>query len=182
MPNHPAHAMPPQRESGVTAIIAGVLAVVGGLFHLLGIFLQFADADVIFDEVYGVVAFISNIVLVLTLLPGAVLLFTRKPAGRLLVMGGAAFAVVYFVGGLVWGLASTLPSTSLTSSQAGAVAGATGTILLVFMVPAIATFVLAIVPPTVRWIAAARAPQAGGYAQSQPLQPPPGYPQQPQSW
>jgi len=178
MPQYPAYAVPQPRASGATAITAGVLAVIGGLFHLLAFILQLTEPGNVFAQTYSVVAFIANLVLVLVLIPGAILLFMRKAAGRILVAAGASIAILFFVTTLIWVLVEAVPAAiTLTNEQTGRLLGSSSTFLLVFCIPAIATLVLALVPPTSRWINSAQPQQSGNFAQA-----PPGYPQAPQGW
>jgi hypothetical protein len=130
--------------SGGTAITAGVLAVLGGLWHLAGLIggvISLSGGHV--SAVSVIVGLGVNVVLVGLLLPGGVLLFVKKPAGRWLTIVGSAMAILLYVVSLALAAAGL--------GGAGAVAVGGGIVVLLFCLPAIATLVLAIVKPTAHW-------------------------------
>jgi hypothetical protein len=147
--------MQPPKPSGATAIIAGVLAVLGGLLYLLGLI---GTVVVLVNVGFGYWQSILNLVevllLVATLLPGGILLFLRKPAGRLLTIIGSGLAILVTVLSValdaagVWHLSSGVGGMYL----GGAIVG-----LVLVLVPAGATLTLAIVKPTALWCASGAA-------------------------
>jgi hypothetical protein len=160
--------------SGGTAITAGVLAVLGGLWHLVGVIGGVITLSRGYVSVVSMIVGLGmNVVLVGLLLSGGILLFVKKPAGRLLTIVGSAMAILLYVVSLV------LAGAGL--GGAGAVAAGGGIVVLLFCLPAIATLVLAIVQPTARWVAKpVSVTPPPGYG------PPTGYPQQqgypPRQW
>jgi hypothetical protein len=161
--------------SGGTAITAGVLAVLGGLWHLAGLIggvISLGRGHV--SAVSVIVGLGVNVVLAGLLLPGGILLFVKKPAGRSLTIVGSAMAILLYVVNLA------LAGAGLGGAGAGAVAVGGGIVVVLFCLPAIATLVLAIVKPTARWAGKpGPATSPAGYG------PPSGYPQQgypPRRW
>jgi hypothetical protein len=146
------------RPSGGTAITAGVLAVLGGLWHLLGLVRSVAYITgaraVPFD---GIISAVLSAAVSGCLITGGILLFLKKPAGRLSTIIGSGLAILLYVASVV------LPIASWSA------ASLFGVPALLFGGPAIATLVLAIVKPTARWV-----------GQAEPVAPltPPGYPPQ----
>jgi hypothetical protein len=139
-----AVAAPPKRGTG-PAVAAGVLAVLGGLWFLLGIFwaslvLGFGQRDLM------VPGQLADAVIGLLLLLGGVALLGRAEAGRLLCLVAAVLALVapivdmalryqrilFLVGGPT-GIDSGLPRG------------------IVVAVPFVALLVLAVLPATRRW-------------------------------
>lgn len=161
---YPGYPPPqPPRPSGATAIIAGVLAVLGGLWHLLGVVGQVLN---MFNRHYAlgtsIIAFVIHAVLAGLLLTGGILLFARKPAGRMLTLIGAALAVVSYTAEVV------LASFGLRFLSAVFIyIGPRFFALLLMAIPAAATIVLVSVPPTTRWLSQGRPtmmiPPAGPY-------------------
>jgi len=161
--------LPPQKPSGGTAITAGVLAVLGGL-----LFLTFAVLAVVallnfrFLLVLQIVGLVEYLVVAGTLLPGGILLFLHKPAGRMLTIVGSGIAIVAILVNLVLNL------TGVGSISGGFGAGLIGGVLFVVL-PAAATLVLAVVKPTAAWcgigaqqvIQPGGSPYPGGYAPPQ---------------
>jgi hypothetical protein len=142
---YPSGPLPPQKPSGGTAITAGVLAVLGGLLFLLftvATIIGLANLrSVLPIQVIGLVEYA---VVAGTLLPGGILLFLKKPAGRMLTIIGCGISIVGIAVNLV--LVFTGVGEIGTGFGRGVVLGA-----LLVIVPAVATLVLAIVKPTARW-------------------------------
>jgi hypothetical protein len=146
----PGYGMQPPKPSGATAIIAGVLAVLGGLLYLVSLIGGIVTlASPGFPLWIALLLLVQNLLLAGTLLPGGILLFLRKPVGRVLTIIGS-------------GLAILLSAVSVAMSAAGVwyyggvggmFAGAAFVGLLIVLIPAGATLVLAIVKPTGRWCA-----------------------------
>ncbi|WIV55836.1 hypothetical protein [Amycolatopsis nalaikhensis] len=145
----PGYGMQPPKPSGVTAIIAGVLAVLGGLLYLVGLVGSVITlADFGFVDWIFVVPLVKNLLLAALLLPGGILLFLRKPAGRMLTIVGCALAIVLTIASVVlnavgvWYFAAGIGGIHLGGAFVG---------LVMVLVPAGAALVLALVKPTARW-------------------------------
>jgi hypothetical protein len=136
---------PQQSRGGGTGISAAVLALLGGIFHLVGV----AGGAVLLagetDLGRALLTFLLHLIVAATLIVGGVGLILAKPFGRSFTIAGAVLALLLYVSVLV--LASfgiyflgqfdrTLPL--------GYVA--------LLCVPAVATAVLASVRPTARWV------------------------------
>lgn len=136
---YPSVQRPPQ-PSAATAISAGVLAVLGGLLALVAFLFPFSDIRMVMAHPdtfadAGVWIYVQTAVRTiygLLLLVGAVLLFRRQVVGKWLVVAGCVLA--------------TIPTLHLGTND---IVGG-----LMYLVPPIATLVLAVVPSTTRWIAA----------------------------
>ncbi|WP_227997922.1 hypothetical protein [Nocardia australiensis] len=174
--------------SGVTAIIAGVLAAIGSVGQLFGggssIFVATAmGPDLIGSDSTGLFGYgwypsyaVANgvfaIIAAILLGAGAVTLFGKKPLGRILIAAGCAIVVLAGLAGFVITLSlGAFSGAGLIGSGIGGVIG------LLFP---IATVVLALVPATAKWLAyhqTAGYPQGGqaGYPPPPPV--PGGYPQ-----
>lgn len=178
-PPHPGQQYPVQQPpSGGTAITAGVLAVLGGLWGVVIGVLNFGVLDRVTDDLKWLVILQATVYIVefVTLLPGAILLFLRKSAGRWLVATGSALHILQGIVALVVLSSDDRLSRDL-DGPAAIGSGAGG--LLVVLSPAIATLVLALVPLTGRWCEwGKRTPPQQGQYQG----PPPGYGQPPQQW
>lgn len=142
----------PSELGVVTAVAAGVLAILGTVVHGAGVVSQvyemYSYAAFVPDEP---ILFTGNVLIILMLGPGAVLMFLHRVAGRWLVVGGASTALVVFG---YWIAKIRLRITELASYEAD-----TEGFLLMGMtflgmasLVAITTLVLALVPPTGRWI------------------------------
>jgi hypothetical protein len=148
-PNNGYPAAEP-KPSGGTAITAGVLAVLGGLVALTGVvggLIKWASLDSPF--IPALIGLVISALLIGLLLPGGILLLLRKPAGRMLTIDGSALAIVLY--------AAFFLMTLLGAGQPAIAGFATvgGLAALLFMVPAIATLVLAIAKPTASWVGTA---------------------------
>lgn len=147
---------PPGGPSGATGIIAGLLALVGGLvgtcFAVLSVIIMIMDGE--FD-VAGAIFGLLGIAFGLALFIGAILLFQRKMIGRRLVVGGCVVAILFgiaAIGDMVIGISGD-PSREPVSI---------GFAVLVGIVVPVLTLVLAMRPSTTVWIRAkqnALAPQ-----------------------
>ncbi|WP_460443252.1 hypothetical protein [Amycolatopsis stemonae] len=134
------------KPSGVTAIIAGVLAVLGGLFAVFGVIAGVIGiVSLGFVHWLFILALVEDAILVGTLLPGGILLFLRKPMGRILTIVGSAFAILNAVVTVV------LNVVGFGSFSPGLVAAGSILGLLLAVLPAGTTLVLAIVKPTAVW-------------------------------
>ncbi|MBN6034607.1 hypothetical protein [Amycolatopsis sp. 195334CR] len=130
-----------------TAVAAGVLALLGGLWHLFGLFA--AAASLVTTEAgwFQVVVGIGfNLAVAALLLPGGTKLLRRRPYGRLMVIAGVCAALLSYLLVILGGL------TGLTDSAAGATVAMAGVVLIVTIVPAIVTLGLVLVPATDRWV------------------------------
>ena len=159
-PPYPGGQYPVQQPpSGGTAITAGVLAVLGALWGVFSGVLNFGAVDEVIDDLKWIVVLQATVYVIefATLLPGAILLFLRKPAGRWLVATGSALHILQGVIALSV-LASDDRFTSNLDGPAAVGGGIGG--LLVVLSPAIATLVLALVPLTGRWCAWGTQPPA----------------------
>ncbi|AXB45136.1 hypothetical protein [Amycolatopsis albispora] len=146
-PAYPGAMQP--KPSGGTAITAGVLAVLGALWGLFSAI----STIVVLADFGGELPVISMIgigligVEAVLLLVGGILIFVKKPAGRWMVIAGCALALVSSVLAIV--------NTSIVASEvgaSGAVVGGTMGMAVIVALPAIATLVLAAVPPTGRYL------------------------------
>lgn len=156
----PGYGMRPAKPSGVTAIIAGVLAVLGGLLYLVGLIGSVVTlASIGLFHWLFLLAMARDVLIAGTLLPGGILLFLRKPTGRVLTIIGSGLAILLaFVSVVldalgVWRFAAGIGEWYL---------GGPIVALLMVLIPAGATLVLAIVKPTARWCERA-APAVAGY-------------------
>ncbi|RSM49046.1 hypothetical protein DMA12_04840 [Amycolatopsis balhimycina DSM 5908] len=140
--------MQPPQPNGATAIIAGVLAVLGGLLYLVGLIGGIATLAGLGPLWMGILLLVQNIVLAGTLLPGGILLFLRKPMGRVLTIVGSGLAILLSVVSVALSAAGVW---YYSGGFGGMYAGAAYVGLLMVLVPAGATLVLAIVKPTARW-------------------------------
>ncbi|MEV6136396.1 hypothetical protein AB0L63_10110 [Nocardia sp. NPDC051990] len=158
----PYPSAPAPASGGGTAITAGVLASIGSVGQLLGggfnIVLGLTDlaADLAEYDSTGLFAqrwvksymlATGSIAVVTAFLlgVGAVLLFTRRPLGRVLVVAGCVVVVVA-------GIAEYAVTLRYTTSGGGAAEISGGIGGLVGLIFPIATAVLALVPPTMRWL------------------------------
>ncbi|RSN47974.1 hypothetical protein DMC64_12195 [Amycolatopsis sp. WAC 04197] len=158
-----------RQPSGATGIIAGVLAILGGLWFLAGVVSHVVELShyvISFLVVGAVLDFVSAALL----LGGGILLLVRKRAGRVLTVIGSAGAIGFVV---LTFLFRAIGSSFYFSYGGVMLHFGFGWLLFVVLIPAIVTLVLALIPPTGRWLAAkdtAAQPQNFGYP------PQPGYP------
>ncbi|MGC7097070.1 hypothetical protein ACPZ19_20550 [Amycolatopsis lurida] len=130
-----------------TAVAAGVLALLGGLWHLFG--LVAAAASLVTTEAgwFQVVVGIGfNLAVAGLLLPGGTKLLRRRPYGRLMVIAGVCAALLSYLLVILGGL------TGLTDSAAGASIAMAGVVLILTIVPAVVTLGLVLMPSTDRWV------------------------------
>ncbi|MFE6610320.1 hypothetical protein [Amycolatopsis sp. NPDC057786] len=155
-----------RQPSGATGIIAGILAVLGGLWFLAGVVSHVIELSQYVIS-FLVIGAVLDLVSAALLLGGGILLLVRKRAGRVLTVIGAAGAIGF--------VALTFLLRAIGSHFHFSYGGVMlhfgfGWLLFVVLIPAIATLVLALIPPTGRWLA----------AKNTGTQPPNfGYPQQP---
>ncbi|QWF85483.1 hypothetical protein [Amycolatopsis sp. CA-230715] len=192
--------------NGGAAITAGVLACIGAVFGLIRALNDFSSLgeralDLISDLKWIVwLEAITSVAEVVTLLPGGILLFLRKPIGRWLVAAGSAVRIVVAI--IVFSkLISLVGNVSVIAGPTSA--GRNAGMLFAVLSPAIAALVLSLLPVTGRWCAwgkkTAQGTQLGsfgvppggapGYAQQQypyqqpqQYQQPPNQQQPPQQW
>lgn len=148
--HHPGYAMQPPKPSGATAIIAGVLAVLGGLFSLVGLISVVAGlAEFGFVLWLNVLILVQNVLLTGTLLPGGILLFLRKPVGRVLTIIGSVLAILTELVSVLLDVAGVW---DYGFAYFGTYFGGAVVAVATSVIPATATLVLAIVKPTARWL------------------------------
>ncbi|MBE1576126.1 DUF3824 domain-containing protein [Amycolatopsis roodepoortensis] len=164
---------PMRQPSGATAIIAGILAILGGLWFLAGLASHIIELSHYFIS-FLLVGAALDLVSAAVLLGGGIMLLLRKRAGRVLTVIGAASAIGFVA---LTFLLQAFDAHFHFSYGGVMLHFGVGLLLIVVLIPAIATLVLALVPPTARWLAAK--PQGGaaqppnfGYPPSQPGYPP----------
>ncbi len=169
---YPPPGMAP-KPSGATGITAGILAILGGLWVLSGFVIH---VIMLFDgrfASYYVLGAVADLVAGGLLLFGGIFLVMRKRAGRMLTVAGSGAAIFFALVTVVLKMAG-LPFY-FSFGGIAVLRGFLGLIVLV-LIPAIATIVLASLPTTAKWLGAKQAvampPQNFGYPQG----PPPGYP------
>lgn len=174
-----------------TAITAGVLAVLGGLFMALAAWGSFDAVDfargqwldagltgseaaqlesLIPDwvETYSVITGIVAVLASLQLLLGAFFLLSRVGVGRWLVVAGCVVAIGFAIAGMVALPALVDDMITALEQQTGRpldpdVPNTLGPMVIFIVLPAVATLVLSLVPVTGRWLAAGRRrPVPGG--------------------
>ncbi|MGA5543262.1 hypothetical protein ACPCIR_15535 [Mycobacterium sp. NPDC051198] len=163
---------PPRGPSGATAIIAGILALLGGLFGVLfgGLFVAVMISDHDSDAI-GVVFTLFSFAFGLVLFSGAILLWRRKMTGRWLIVGGCAGAILL---GLLAFADFFIGISGAPTHDAGAYVMLA---VLGFIFP-IATLVLVLLQSTTKWICATPRPQSPappGYSPFQGYPPHQGY-------
>lgn len=173
----PPGAYPPpgmaRQPSGATGMIAGILAILGGLWFLAGLafhvieLVDFAGSVLIGGAVLD---FLSAALL----LSGGILLLLRKSAGRVLTVIGAGATILFVVSIF---LMRAIGSHFFFTYSGVTLRFGAGWLLIVVLIPAIATLVLALIPPTARWLAAKKQPALAGPPPNFGYPPPlPGYP------
>lgn len=132
-------------RGGATGIPAAVLALLGGLFHLVGVaggaVMVAGDSDL----GRGLLTFVLHLSVAGLLIVGGVGLVLAKPFGRSVTIAGAAAALLLYAAVLLLG-ALGVYFLGLTSSTLPLGYSA------VLCVPAVTTLVLASVRPTARWV------------------------------
>lgn len=180
MPQHTGQIDPEIRPSGGTAITAGVLGIIGGLVGLIQLIRILSVLGQVPSAATGflVIALVIFLVWTATLIAGPIMLFMRKPLGPLLTAIGSGLAVACFILlAILLGAGAGFISEATGVTASGA-AGIVVGIILVAAAPAIATFVLSIVPATRRYVNW-QPGQGAMYQQQQPPYPPQGQGQQP---
>lgn len=201
-PSYPSAGNDPTyRPSGGTALTAAGLAIPGGIASLVFGFIAIGGVEALGEHsgapgalVAGIyIALIGGFLSAIVLLVGAGLIFGGKPVGRWLVVLGCVVVVacliifVAMVGANLSGLSdgySDFNDVDARAVTAGAIIDG-----LVFSIPAIATFILAVVPASGRYLAYRSGTGGGGMItpmqgfgyqapQQQMYGQQPGYPQQ----
>lgn len=133
-------------RGGVTGIPAAVLALLGGLFHLVGV----AGGAVLLagDGNLGraLLTFLLHLIVAGTLIVGGVGLLLAKPFGRAFTVAGAILAMLLYLTVLVLGRFGIY---FLGLADGAIPVGYTAVLCL----PALTTLVLATLPATARWVA-----------------------------
>lgn len=132
-------------RGGATGISAAVLALLGGLFHLIGV--AGGAVMVAGDNELGraLLTFVLHLCLAGLLISGGAGLILAKPFGRTVTIIGAAAALLLYVSVLVLG--------ALGLYFLGVTTGALPLGYTAFLcAPAVTTLVLASAPPTARWV------------------------------
>jgi hypothetical protein len=160
----PPAPLPPGSTGGVGGVIAGVLAIMGGVLHggfgsmtLFNSLTKEPDSFTTRSSSHIGDVFLSmSVIGGLLILAGGFMLLTRKPASRWLIGVGC---VPIFVFGLGAFLAANADGSSVV-----------GVITLPIVIFSVATVVFTFLPSTTRWIRAKRTPVAPQYF---PQYPPP---------
>lgn len=134
-----------QSRGGGTGIPAAILALLGGIFHLVGVaggaVLLAGDGDL----GRAFLTFLLHLAVAATLIVGGVGLILAKPFGRTCTIAGATIALLLYVAVLVLGAFGVyflgLTDTAMPVGYSA-----------LLCIPAIATIVLAGVRPTARWV------------------------------
>ncbi|KAA9162289.1 hypothetical protein FPZ12_011635 [Amycolatopsis acidicola] len=132
-------------RGGGTGIPAAVLALLGGIFHLIGVAggaVMLAGDD---DLGRALLTFLLHVLVAGVLITGGVGLILAKPFGRTWTIGGAVLALLLYVSVLVLGSFGVF---FLGLADKTIPVGYTALLCL----PAVATLVLASVRPTARWV------------------------------
>lgn len=210
MPAHPGYVEGEPPASGGTAITAGVLAILGGLWFIGQAVVSFssgmmdtesmtrgmspadqAEFEAVMPDWIGTVSIIGavvQVILVVLLLVGAILLFMKKSVGRWMVVAGCVLAILSSIGGFIFAdmLMSDVMEQAGTdvdmSGVSGVMTAAVGIFAFVMAIPAIATLILALVPPTGRWCRQGKRPVAQPAYGPPGAYPPPPSGQSPQQW
>jgi hypothetical protein len=134
-----------QSRGGGTGIPAAVLALLGGIFHLIGVaggaVMLAGDADL----GRGLLTFLLHLIVAGMLITGGVGLVLAKPFGRTITIAGSAAALVLYLAVL---LLSSFGMYFLGLGDGSIPVGYAA----ILCVPAVTTLVLASVPPTARWV------------------------------
>lgn len=141
------HQQPPSKG---TTIAAAVLAVLGAIWALFGTISSLAAVGATGpgSELVMLTQAIAYPIEILTLGIGAALLFMRRDLGRWLVVAGSVVHIIMSIIAVFGMLSAIDPSSELGGAAAGF--GVVG--LLIVLAPAIATIILALLPPTGRWL------------------------------
>ncbi|ANN15257.1 hypothetical protein SD37_06045 [Amycolatopsis orientalis] len=167
-----------RKPNGATGVIAGILAILGGVWFLSGLVWMII---LLFNRVrpYLIVGGILDLAVGVLLLIGGILLLRRKSTGRMLVVIGAGAGIFFGIVSII--LRASGADIVYAYGGVAVVYGFLG-LIVQLLIPAIATIVLALIPPTGRWLAAGKQPavftppQNFGYPQPPGGYPPPGHP------
>ncbi|SDX78151.1 hypothetical protein SAMN05421504_103825 [Amycolatopsis xylanica] len=170
---YPGQQPPPSAPSGGTAITAAVLAILGGLVHLVGAIAGAVNLGAFANVMSIIISVGVNPILAGLLIGGGIMIFLRKPAGRINVIIGAALAIVVYATAIGFGAVGVYAHGIMPAAF----------VMLLAALPAVATVVLASLNATARWLAprpVGPPPPYGvpGYQ----LQQPPHYPENPRPW
>ncbi|SFP38101.1 hypothetical protein SAMN05421810_102415 [Amycolatopsis arida] len=203
-PPAPGQIDPARPPSGGTAITAGVLAVLGGLFAIYSAISSFTIVSVMksllaeeaitpeqrrsletavpdWAQTYGVVSGVAQLVVVALLITGGVLLFVKKSPGRWLVVAGCAAVIVLNIASVVVGstlaadVTSALPGTSSQDAELASDIAIGFTVIFAIITSVPAIATLILAAVPATGRWCAYGRQAAG-GPTQPAQPP-GYPQ-----
>lgn len=98
------HQQPPAPSpSGGTAITAAVLAIIGGIVRLVGAVAGALSLGSFVSVMSIVISVGVNPILAGLLIGGGIMIFLRKPAGRLNVIIGASLAIAVYATAIVFG-------------------------------------------------------------------------------
>ncbi|SFK89940.1 MULTISPECIES: hypothetical protein [Amycolatopsis] len=132
-------------RGGATGIPAAILALLGGIFHLIGVAggaVMLAGDD---DLGRALLTFLLHVVVAAVLITGGVGLILAKPFGRVCTIAGAVLALLLYVSVLVLGALGVyflgLADRTLPLGY-----------LALLCLPAVVTLVLASLRPTARWV------------------------------
>ncbi|UMP06035.1 hypothetical protein [Amycolatopsis sp. EV170708-02-1] len=164
-----------RQPSGATAIMAGIFAILGGLWFLAGTVSHVIELSHYVIS-FLVVGAVLDLVSAALLLSGGILLLVRKRAGRLLTVIGAAAAIGFVA---LTFLLRALGSHFYFSYGGVMLHFGFGWLLFVVLIPAIVTLVLALIPPTARWLAAKNTAAGAVQPPNFGYPPQPGYPPAP---
>ncbi|WP_370944591.1 hypothetical protein AB5J62_36525 [Amycolatopsis sp. cg5] len=170
-PQHPGQQYPAQQPpapapSGGTAITAAVLAILGGVVHLVGAIAGALNLGSFVSVMSIVISVGVNPLLAGLLIGGGIMIFLRKPAGRLNVIIGAGLAIAVYATAIVFGAVGVYAHGIMPAAF----------VMILAALPAVATVVLASLNSTARWLAPLPvfpAPPFGvpGYSLQQPPYP-----------
>ncbi|MFI7115697.1 hypothetical protein [Amycolatopsis sp. NPDC049868] len=164
-----------RQPSGATGIMAGIFAILGGLWFLAGVVSHVIELSH-FVISFLVIGAALDLVSAALLLGGGIMLLLRKRAGRVLTVIGAASAIGFVA------LAFLLRAidSHFHFSYSGVLLNfGFGMTLFVVLIPAIVTLVLALIPPTARWLAAKNTAAGAVQPPNFGYPPQPGYPPAP---
>ncbi|HKS44658.1 MAG TPA: hypothetical protein VJT49_05995 [Amycolatopsis sp.] len=137
--------MTQQPRGGATGIPAAVLALLGGLFHLIGVaggaLLLAGDGDL----GRALLTFVLHLAVAALLITGGVGLVLAKPFGRTVTIVGSAVALLLYVVVILLG---ALGIHFLGLADSALPLG----YVVILCAPAVTTLVLACAPPTTRWV------------------------------
>lgn len=136
---YPQPATAPRRSSAATAIVAAGLTVLTGLWHVVGLVLGIVTVSETFDATEVIVGIGLNAIVAGVSLVGAVALFARQRAGRVMTVLGCVLAIALYV---FLALRSGTGSDGANGIAAVAIVG----------LPALVAVVLALLPSTGRWL------------------------------